>query len=44
MSFSTGTGTLRCWYLLYPYAMVLCVLYKLKDKGFYLNVVFLAAH
>ena len=29
-----STGTLRCWYLLYSYAMVLCVLHNLKDKVF----------
>ena len=27
-----STGTLNCWYLLYSYAMVLCVLHNLKDK------------
>ena len=29
-----STGTLKCWYLLYLYAMVLCVLHNLKDKVF----------
>ena len=29
-----STGTLKCWYLLYSYAMVLCVLHNLKDKVF----------
>ena len=27
-------GTLDCWYPLYSYAMVLCVLHNLKDKVF----------
>ena len=38
-----STSTLKCWYLLYSYAMVLCVLHNLKDKVF-LSVVFLAVH
>ena len=28
----SSTGTLKCWYLLYSYAMVLCILHNLKDK------------
>ena len=29
-----STGTLKCWYLLYSYALVLCALHNLTDKVF----------